>query len=122
MDPQRKDIIDWSNFIDTMVSCLANRNLVWNRLDADRVILRQIWSPETGWSLGDGQLLSFMNSEQFQPLHLPLLVYLLASIPSITQMDSFSSLFSLQLNLNCRAGLIVNALLKEYTGRPRPQS
>jgi membrane-associated PAP2 superfamily phosphatase len=66
---------------------------------------------------------SSMNSERFQPLHLPLLVYLLGIAPSNHQNGSaFVATFLLySLTSIVGAGLIVNALLKEYTGRPRPR-
>ena len=61
MDPQRKRYYWIGAILLTLwLAVWLTATLVWNRLDVDRVIIRQIWSPETGWSLGDAQPWRFL--------------------------------------------------------------
>ena len=125
MDPQRKRYYWIGAILLTLwLAVWLTATLVWNRLDADRVILRQIWSPETGWSLGDGQPWRFLYEFGTIPAFALTFISLLAwyrslQSPKWIRFRRYFLLYSLTSIVG--AGLIVNALLKEYTGRPRPR-
>lgn len=125
MDHQRKRYY-WIGLI-LLVAWFAvwlTVTLVWNRLDGDRWIMRQVWTPERGWALGDEQPWVFLYEYGTMPAFLLTFASLVAwyrslQSPRWLRFRRYFLLYSLTSIVG--AGLIVNALLKEYTGRPRPR-
>jgi membrane-associated PAP2 superfamily phosphatase len=98
--------------------------LVWNHFDMDRRIIAEVWSPETGWALGKQEPWAWLHKYGTMPgflLTFALLVVWYRSLHSRkwVRFRRYFLLYSLTSIVG--AGLIVNALLKEYTGRPRPR-